>query len=108
MFSKKQRSLATAGGTEVEAFAGKRTEVIVSAIRIGTTNASYPLKIVATDCESLAESLNPLQAKFPVGFGVPLVVDLTEIHKMAFKYIVKFISAARDIVFHRRHWGGNY
>ena len=66
------------------------------------------MKIVATDCESLAESLNPLQAKHPVGFRVSLVVEFAEIDKVTFKDPVKLVPTTRDIVFHRRRWGGNY
>ena len=74
---------------------------------IGTTYSCDTLERITTDCESLAESFNPLQAKHPVGFGVPLFVEATEIYKVTFKYPVKLVSTARNILFRRRIFCGN-
>ena len=74
----------------------------MAAFRVVTTYSSDTLEIITTDCESLTESLSPFQAKYPLGFCEPLVVEATEIYKVTFKYPVKIVSTARDILFRRR------
>ena len=69
--------------------------------------SSYPFEIVSTCCETLTNLLNSLQAEHLVGFRIPLVIEVTEIDKMAFKYPVKLVAAARDILFRRRCRCGN-
>ncbi len=78
----------------------------MAAFGIGASDSSNPLEIVSTCCETLSESLNSLQAEHPVGFRILLVIEVTEIYKMAFKYPVKLVAAARDILFRRRCHSG--
>jgi hypothetical protein len=106
MFGKKQCPLPAAGWAEVETFAGKRTEIVVAAFRIGASDSCNPFEIVSTCCETLTESPDSLQAEHPVGFRILLVIEVTEIYKMAFEYFVKLVAAARDILFRRRYHSG--
>ena len=107
MFGEEQCSFPTTGRAQVEAFTRERPKIIAAAFGVGTTNSRNPLEIITTDCESLTESLNPLQAIHPVSFRVPLVIEITEIYKVTFEYPVKLVSATGNILFRRRIFCGN-
>jgi hypothetical protein len=87
VFCKEQRPLAAAGRAQVEAFTGKRTEIVMSAFRIGTSDSSNALEIIPTCCESFTELFDPLQAKLPVGCCEVLVILLAEIGEVPFEDI---------------------
>jgi len=85
MLSKEQRALPTARSTQIEAFAGKRLEVVVSARRVGTADPSDSLEIVSARCKSLADLLDGLESGHPVGGGVLLVVLVIKVGKVVFE-----------------------
>ena len=74
---------------------------------IGTTNSCDTLEVITTGCESITKLLDSLQAEHPVGFRIPLVVEFTEIYKMAFEDSVQIVAAARNILFRCRIFYGN-
>ena len=82
--------------------AKERPEVVMSALEVGTADASDALEIVTTGAKPLAELLDTLQAVSTVGGRVLLLVVLTEVGEMVFKHGMKFV-AITGIVPVRRH-----
>ena len=79
MLREQNGSLATAGGTQVEALAGKRPEALMATVRVGTADPRHTLQIVAARREPVTELLDALKAEHAVGGGVFLVILLAEV-----------------------------
>ncbi len=101
MLGKEKGALAATGRTEVEAFAGKRSEVVMSAFGVGTADARDALEIIATRREPLADSLDTFDAVHAVSRRVFLIVLLAELREVAFEDSMELIAATGNIPFGR-------
>jgi len=102
LFSEQDGSFATAGRTKIKPFAGKRSEVIVSAFGVGTAYPRDALEIVAARREALAKLLDALKAVSTVGGCVLLVVLLAEVLEVSFEYSVELVAATGNVLIPRR------
>ena len=102
MFGEKDRSFSTARWTQVEFFARKRPEVVMSALGVGTADTRDALEIVTARREPVAELLDTLKTVAAVGGGVLLLVVLAEVGEVAFKDGMKSVATTGNVPV-RRH-----
>ena len=102
MLGKEDRALAAAGWAEIETLAGKRSEVVMSALGVGTADTSHALEIVATVTKPLAELLDALKAVPTVGGSVLLIVTVAEIGEMPLEDSVELIATTGNVPVCRR------
>jgi hypothetical protein len=102
MLGKEDCPFATTGWTQVEALAGKRPKVIMTAFGVGTANTRDALEIVAARRESLAQLLDALKAIPAVGCGVLLIVVLAEVGEVSLEYGMELAAATGNVLIPRR------
>jgi hypothetical protein len=102
MLGKEDCPFATTGWTQVEALAGKRPKVIMTAFGVGTANTRDALEIVAARREPLAQLLDALKAIPAVGCGVLLIVVLAEVGEVSLEYGMELAAATGNVLIPRR------
>jgi hypothetical protein len=102
MLGKEDCPFATTGWTQVEALAGKRPKVIMTAFGVGTANTRDALEIVAARRKPLAQLLDALKAIPAVGCGVLLIVVLAEVGEVSLEYGMELAAATGNVLIPRR------
>ena len=103
-FGEQDRSLSTTGGTQVEALAGERAKVVMTAFGVGTADPRDTLEIVAARRKPLSDLPDTLKAIPTVGGGVLLLVVLAEVGEVAVEDGMELIAATGSLPFHRNHF----
>jgi len=97
MLGEKDRSFSTARWTQVESFAQKRPEVVMSALGGGTADTRDALEIVTARREPVAELLDTLKAVSTVGGRVLLLVVLAEVFEVSLEYSMELVAATGNV-----------
>ncbi|MBD3425700.1 MAG: hypothetical protein GF409_00555 [Candidatus Omnitrophica bacterium] len=98
MFGKEESSLLAAGGTHVKSLAGKRAEIVVTAVRVSAADTGYPLPIIAAGEKVLANRLYPFETKLPECIGILLIVSAAEIGEMTLEDLMECVSSPREVL----------
>ena len=69
----------------MKALTGKRTEIVVAACRVRTTDPRHPESIVAASQEPFADVADPVQTEHAIRGCIPLVVDVAELLEVVLK-----------------------
>ena len=89
-------------GTQEEALAGKRPEVVVPTFRVGITEPGHALKMVPAGTNPLTELLDALKTEYAVGVGVLLIILCAEVGEMPFKDGMQLVTTTGNVAV-RRH-----
>ena len=98
MFGKEESSLLAAGGTQVKPLAGKRAEIVVTAVRISAADTGYPLPVIAAGEKVLSNRLDPFETKLPECIGILLIIPAAEIGEMPFEDLMEGVFPPRKVL----------
>jgi hypothetical protein len=98
MFGKEESSLLAAGGTQVKPLAGKRAEIVVTAVGISAADTGYPLPVIAAGEKVLSNSLDPFETKLPECIGILLIIPAAEIGEMTLEDLMEGVFSPRKVL----------
>jgi len=105
VFGKQEGTFLRAGGTQIEALAGKGAKILKAAFRIGALDAGHAFCVVTAGFESLLDIGDTLQAELAVVLGVEGVVGIGESVEMVLEDELESVGDPRDISGVRRGRG---